>query len=47
MAVINGLEYRIGEKLEIEGYVLKEITPLKVLIFNKNTGSKVEIPLQE
>jgi hypothetical protein len=47
MAVINGFEYRIGEELEIEGYVLKQITPSKVLIFNKNTGNKEEIPLQE
>ena len=47
MAVINGFEYRIGEQLEIEGYVLKQITPSKVLIFNKNTGNQEEIPLQE
>jgi len=47
MAVINGFEYRIGEQLEIEGYVLKQITPSKVLIYNKNTGNKEEIPLQE
>jgi hypothetical protein len=47
MAVINGFEYRIGEQLEIEGYVLKQITPSSVLIFNKNTGNKEEIPLQE
>ena len=47
MAIINGFEYRIGEQLEIEGYVLKQITPSNVLIFNKNTGNKEEIPLQE
>lgn len=47
MAVLNGLEYRVGEELEIEGYILKQITPLNVLIFDKYTGSKVEIPLQE
>ena len=47
MAVINGFEYRIGEELEIEGYVLKQITPSKVLILNKNTGNEEEIPLQE
>jgi hypothetical protein len=47
MAVINGFEYRIGEELEIEGYILKRITPSKVLIVNKNTGNKEEIPLQE
>jgi len=47
MAVINGLEYRLGEELELEGYVLKQITPSSVLIFNKYTGNKEEIPLQE
>ena len=48
MAIINGLEYNAGEKLEeMEGYVLKEITKSKVIISNKNTGSQVEIPIQE
>ena len=47
IAVINGFEYRIGEELEIEGYVLKQITPSKILIVNKNTGNKEDIPLQE
>ena len=47
MAIINGLEYRVGEQLELEGYVLKQITPSSVLIFNKYTGNKEEIPLQE
>jgi hypothetical protein len=47
MAIINGLEYRLGEELELEGYVLKQITPSRVLIFNKYTGNEEEIPLQE
>jgi hypothetical protein len=47
IAIINGLEYRVGEQLEMEGYVLKQVTPSKVLIVNKNTGSEVEIPIQE
>ena len=47
IAVINGLEYKAGEQLEMEGYVLKRVTPSKVLIVNKNTGSEVEIPIQE
>ncbi len=47
LAVINGLEYRVGEQLEMEGYILKGITPSKVLIVNKNTGNEVEIPIQE
>ncbi|MCE5211287.1 MAG: hypothetical protein LLG40_07020 [Deltaproteobacteria bacterium] len=47
MAVINGIEYRIGEELKEEGYVLKHITPFKVIIFDKRTGSNFEIPIQE
>ncbi|HOW56739.1 MAG TPA: hypothetical protein PKZ12_01960 [Smithellaceae bacterium] len=47
MAIINGVEYRAGEKLEIEGYVLKRITPSRILVLNKNTGSETEIPIQE
>jgi hypothetical protein len=47
LAVINGFEYRIGEQLEMEGYVLKGITPSKVILLNKNTGSEIEITIQE
>ena len=47
MAVLNNIEYRIGEELKEEGYVLKQITPSKVVIFEKQTGSNFEIPIQE
>ena len=47
IAIINGLEYRAGEQLEMEGYVLKRVTPSQVLIVNRNSGSEVEIPIQE
>jgi hypothetical protein len=47
MAIINGMEYSEGEKLEIEGYVLKNIKPAKIKIVNRNTGSELEISLQE
>jgi len=47
IAIIDGLEYRVGEQLEMEGYVLKRVTPSQVLIVNKNTGSEIEIPIQE
>ena len=47
IAIINGVEYRTGEKLAEEGYILKHITPSKVLIFDKRTGSNLEIPIQE
>jgi hypothetical protein len=47
IAIINGVEYRAGEKLVEEGYILKQITPSKVLIFDKRSGSNLEIPIQE
>jgi hypothetical protein len=47
MAIINGVEYGVGDQLEMEGYVLKSIAPSKVRINNKNTGSELEIPIQE
>jgi hypothetical protein len=47
IAIIDGLEYKTGDQLEMEGYVLKQITPFQVLILNKNTGSEVEIPISE
>lgn len=47
MAIINGVEYSVGEKLEMEGYILKNITPSKVRIENRNTGSELEITIQE
>lgn len=32
MAIINGMEYEVGEELEDEGYTIKEITPTKVIL---------------
>lgn len=47
MAVINGLEYSVGDKLETGGYVLKKITATKIVISNKNEGIEKEISIQE
>lgn len=47
IAIINGLEYREGEQLETEGYVLEQVSPSQVLVANKNSGSEVSIPIQE
>jgi hypothetical protein len=47
LAIINGVEYEAGDPLEIEGYVLKNIFPGKVVIVNKKTGAKFDVPLQE
>jgi len=47
MAIINGWEYEAGEFLDIEGYVLKSVTPARVLIVNRNTGGELYIPIRE
>jgi len=47
IAVLNNVEYRIDEDLMEEGYVLKQITPSKVIIYDKKSGSSIEIPIQE
>jgi len=47
MAIVNGVEYSVGEKLEIEGYVLKKITNSNIVVSNRNTGSEVEVHIQE
>lgn len=47
MAVINGLEYSVGEKLETGDYVLKKITATKVFLSNKSRGRDLEIIIQE
>lgn len=47
LAVLNGIEYRVGEELKEEGYVLKKIMSSKVVIFDKRAGNNLEIPLQE
>ena len=46
-AIINGAEYEPGDPLEIEGYVLKNIYPDKVVIVNTKNGVKFDVPLQE
>ena len=47
LAIINGVEYEAGEKLEIEGYVLKSVSPSRILILNRNTDSELNISIQE
>lgn len=47
MAIINGVEYKAGNNLEIEGYVLEAISPDRVVIVNKKSRSRVEVPLQD
>ncbi|MDD5712014.1 MAG: hypothetical protein PHY31_04555 [Smithellaceae bacterium] len=47
IAIINGNEYRSGEALVEKGYVLKSITPGRVVIENTETRSDITVPLQD
>ena len=47
LAIINGWEYEAGDSLDIKGYILKNVAPSRVLIFNRNTGSEFYVPIQE
>lgn len=47
MAIINGWEYEAGQPLEMEGYLLKRVTPSRVLIINRTTGGETYVPIQE
>jgi hypothetical protein len=48
MAIINGLEYAVGEALDVPGYILRSISPAKVTIENKaDSKAKVEVVMQD
>ena len=47
MAIINGIEYAEGENLDVKGYVLKSVSPTRVVIENRGTGATVDVPLLE
>jgi hypothetical protein len=48
LAVINGLEYEEGEKLDREGgYIVKTISPIQVVIGREGSTSRIIVPLEE
>jgi hypothetical protein len=47
MAIINGMEYKEGEALDVKGYMLKSISPAKVVIENRGIGATLNVPLLE
>ncbi|MFO8032546.1 MAG: hypothetical protein R6U22_08385 [Desulfohalobiaceae bacterium] len=46
MAVINGLEYQVGEKLEQENYVLVNIQPKRVTLKDQESRAEITVPYQ-
>lgn len=47
MAIINGVEYKEGDALDIKGYILKSVSPIRVVIENRGTRATINVPLQE
>lgn len=44
IAVINGMDYQVGDELEMNGYTVKHITPSSVTVVNKKHGDKITVP---
>jgi hypothetical protein len=47
MAVINGLEYSVGESLDVNGLYLKSISPHHVVIGKVHSPETIQLPLKE
>jgi hypothetical protein len=47
IAIVNGIEYKEGEMLEIKGYILKNASPRSVVIENTLTKIQQTVLLQE
>lgn len=47
IAIINGIEYKEGDALDVKGYMLKSISPEKVVIENRGIGAKLTVPMLE
>jgi len=47
MAVINGVEYKEGEALEMPGYVLSSVSPTRIVIVNRGAGTSLNVQIQD
>ncbi len=47
LAIINGVEYEVGENLEKAGYFVKSISPKQAVIGVKEGNNTIVLPLQE
>jgi type II secretory pathway component PulC len=41
------MEYKEGEALDIAGFVLRSVSPARVVIENRGTGATLNIPMQD
>jgi len=47
LAVIDGMEYMIGDELEPGGYIIKSISPTQVVIGIKDTNQTIVLAVEE
>jgi hypothetical protein len=47
MAVINGMEYSVGESLDVNGLYVKNISPHHVVIGKVHSPETIQLPLKE
>jgi hypothetical protein len=47
LAIINGVDYRVGDPLEIPGFMLLTVAPSKVIIEDKEGQRKITVPFVE
>jgi len=47
LAIINGMEYGIGDPLEVEGHIVREISPARVVVYRTSDKTTLEVPIQE
>jgi hypothetical protein len=47
LAVINGIEYQVGESLTTDGFVVRVINPNDVVLEDAINKSRLSVPIQE
>jgi hypothetical protein len=48
LAIINGMEYETGDRLEPGGFLLKSISPTRVVIAPRGKKSKsISLPMED
>ena len=47
IAIINGVDYQIGDELEMTGYTIRNINPSRVVVVDKRGRGEITVPLLE
>jgi hypothetical protein len=47
LAIINDVEYETNDELELNGYIVEKIEPLKVIISDIERQRKIIVPIEQ